>query len=134
MEEAHRMARLDSFLEGTEIAARTRLTDLRQKKRTADLGGRPLARAQENALRFLAVLYPLPRRPSPDPESLAEHPFRTLPAAASEHAPASPRAKSGASASNYTAARHVSRVSDKPEVETTKTMLDGEWPPPWPAG
>ena len=98
-EEAHRMARLDSFLESPEIAARTRLTDLRQKKRTADLGGRPLTRAQETELRFLAVLYPLPRRPSPDPESLAEHPFRTLPAVA-EHAPASPRARSGASALN----------------------------------
>jgi hypothetical protein len=66
-EEAHRMARYDSFLEGPEIAARRRLADLREGKRAADRGyGPPLTPAQEAALRLLALLYSLPRPPEPD--------------------------------------------------------------------
>lgn len=80
-EEAHRMARLDSFIEGPELAARKRLTDLRQKQRIADLGGPPLTGAQQASLRFLAILYPPRPRTSLDEESLAEHPFRALPPA-----------------------------------------------------
>ena len=52
-EEAHRMARYDSFLDGPEIAALRRLADLRESKRAADRGyGPPLPPAQEAALRL----------------------------------------------------------------------------------
>jgi hypothetical protein len=78
-EEAQRMARYDSFLDGPEIAARRRLADLRESKRAADRGyGPPLTPAQEAALRLLALLYSLPRPPKPDDETLAEHPFADL--------------------------------------------------------
>jgi len=78
-EEAHRMARYDSFLDGPEIAALRRLADLRESKRAADRGyGPPLPPAQEAALRLLALLNPLPRPPKPDDKTLAEHPFADL--------------------------------------------------------
>jgi hypothetical protein len=80
-EEAHRMARFDSVIRGPEVAARRRLKDLGEKKRAADRKcGPPLTRAQQTTLRFLTVLYPLPPRPSPDEETIAEHPFQNLPA------------------------------------------------------
>jgi uncharacterized protein (UPF0147 family) len=79
LEEAIRMARYDSFLVGPEMAAGKRLTKLREKKRAADNGGPPLTRAEEVNLRFLRLLYPLPRR-SIDKRIVAEHPFWNLPA------------------------------------------------------
>ena len=88
IEEAHRMARHDSFWFGPEVAARRRLTDLREKKRGADIGGgRPLTHAEEAMLRCLALLYPRSRSRSPDPQTLAEHPFRDLPISESEPSP-----------------------------------------------
>lgn len=79
-EEALRTARYDSFLHGPEVAARVRLKDLREKKRAADgKRGPPLTPAQETTLRFLTVLYPLPPRPSPDEQTIAEHSFQNLP-------------------------------------------------------
>jgi hypothetical protein len=83
IEEALRMARHDSFLEGPEIAARLRLADLRAKKRAADNQGPPLTRAQAAAFRFLALLYP-PKRRKTDERTKAEHPFWNLPFSAGE--------------------------------------------------
>jgi hypothetical protein len=51
LEEARRTARLDSFLKGPEVSARQR-TNLRDKKRVADMGGPPLTAAQETMFRF----------------------------------------------------------------------------------
>jgi hypothetical protein len=79
LEEAIRTARYQSFLVSPEVAAGKRVTELRQKKRVADLGGPPLTRAEEVNLRFLGLLYPPPRC-SIDERSLAEHPFWDLPA------------------------------------------------------
>jgi len=78
-EEARRMARFDSVACGPEAAARERLKDLRDKKRTAAKKcGPPLTPAQETTLRFLTLLYPLRPRPT-DEETIAEHPFKDLP-------------------------------------------------------
>lgn len=79
-EEALRMARYDSFLHGPEVAARRRWEDLREKKRAADRQyGPPLTPAQATTLRFLTLLYYLASGPSPDEETLAEHPFHEFP-------------------------------------------------------
>jgi hypothetical protein len=78
-DEALRMARYGSFLHGPEVAARRRLMDLREKKRAADRGyGPPLTAAQETTLRFLTLLYHLPRA-SADETTIAEHPFHQFP-------------------------------------------------------
>jgi hypothetical protein len=87
-EEAHRIARYDSFWEGPEIAARQRLADLREKKRGADKGYmRPLTRAEETTYRYLALLYPPPKSAGPDEGTLAEHPFHNLPIAEDNPSP-----------------------------------------------
>ena len=80
-EQAHRMARLASFTNGPEVAARRRQAELREKKRGADKGyGEPLTRAEEVTFRYLAVLYPPPPPPplGPPQEVLDRHPFREL--------------------------------------------------------
>jgi hypothetical protein len=79
LEEAIRTARYDSFMEGPEIAARKRLDDLRERKHAADKGyGPPLTRAEATTFRYLAILYPPPRRHI-DEQALAEHWFLDLP-------------------------------------------------------
>ena len=81
LEEAIRMARYESFLVGPEMAAGKRVTQLREKQRTADQGGPPLSRAEEVNLRFLGLLYPPPRRTLNDEDRiLKRHPFLDLPA------------------------------------------------------
>jgi hypothetical protein len=88
IEEAHRIARHDSFWLGPEATARRRLTELRAKKRAADIaGGRPLTHAEKALLRCLTLLYPLRRPPSPNPQALAEHPFQALPISEGEPSP-----------------------------------------------
>ena len=78
-EQAHRMARLASFRNGREVAARQRQAELREKKRGGDRGyGEPLTRAEEATFRYLAVLYPPPPPPGPPQEALDQHPFREL--------------------------------------------------------
>ena len=96
---AHRMARLDSFLEGPEYGARLRLSELLQKKRVADKIAYQIAEqtddqdnrqaddqsadqadwrltAVEQAnFRFLSLLYLRPPSIRPDPKTLEEHPF-----------------------------------------------------------
>jgi hypothetical protein len=95
---AHRMARLDSFLEGPEYGARLRLSDLLQKKRVADKiahqaeqtddqGNRQaddqsadqddwrLTAEEQANFRLLSLLYLRPRSTRPDPRTLEEHPF-----------------------------------------------------------
>jgi hypothetical protein len=76
LEEAIKTARYDSFIEGPEVAARERLAKLRKRRHTA--GAPPLTLAEETTLRFLTLLYPLPRRHI-DERTLAEHPFHDLP-------------------------------------------------------
>jgi hypothetical protein len=72
LEEAIRMARLDSFLVGPEVAAGERVTKLREKKRVARGGnGPPLSRAEEASLRCLGLLYP-PARPTLNEEEIRE--------------------------------------------------------------
>jgi len=78
IEEALRMARCDSLLEGPEVAARVRLADLRAKKRIADNQGPPLTPAQAAAFRFLALLYPSDP-PKKDKRTKAEHAVGDLP-------------------------------------------------------
>jgi hypothetical protein len=79
IEEAHRTARHDSFWKGSEIAARQRLADLREKMRGADLGyKKPLTRAEEATFQHLAVLYPPPPPSGFSQEELDKHPLREL--------------------------------------------------------
>ena len=79
LEEAIRTARYDSFMEGPEIAARKRLADLRERKRAADKEyGPPLSHAEATTFRYLALLYPPPRRHI-DEQALAEHWLLGLP-------------------------------------------------------
>ena len=78
LEEAIRMARYDSFMDGPEMAARQRLAKLRSQSRAAIHGGRRLTPLQEINFRFLSALFPWPPRPSPDEMTLAEHAFHEL--------------------------------------------------------
>jgi hypothetical protein len=57
-EEAHRRARLESFYEGPEYAARQRLYALKEKERIARARRLRLTRRQRTELRFLRLLYP----------------------------------------------------------------------------
>jgi len=77
LEEARRMARRDSFLNGPEVMARMSLKDLRNRKRVAENGGPPITAAQETRFRFLALRYPSAPRPSPSQEMIEAHPFST---------------------------------------------------------
>jgi hypothetical protein len=77
-EEAHRMARLASFLAGPEAVARSRLEKLHQKQLASKRGGGlPLTRLEEDTYRFLATFYPLDPPPTPCAEFLEDHPFIT---------------------------------------------------------
>ena len=79
LEEAIRTARYDSFIEGPENAARSRLPELREKKRAADKGyGPPFTPAQDAAFRLLTLLYPPLPSPEPSEIFLANHPFQDL--------------------------------------------------------
>jgi hypothetical protein len=73
LEEAHRMARHDSYLHGPEVAARRRLLALGERRNI-------LTPAEKATFRCLALLYPPPPPPSPpSPVILAQHPFHDLP-------------------------------------------------------
>jgi hypothetical protein len=79
LEEAIRGARYDSFMEGPEMAARERLSKLRERRRP---GAPALTLAEETTFRFLSLLYPLPPRvrlqdmPEEAREAILEdHPF-----------------------------------------------------------
>jgi hypothetical protein len=78
LEEAIRMARYDSFMDGPEKAARQRLAKLRSQSRAAIHGGPRLTPLQEINFRFLSVLFPWPAAPSPDETTLAEHAFHRI--------------------------------------------------------
>jgi hypothetical protein len=78
LEEAIRMARYDSFMEGPEMAARQRLAKLRSQSRAAIHGGPRLTPLQEINFRFLSTLFPWPPPRSPDERTLAEHAFHEL--------------------------------------------------------
>jgi hypothetical protein len=82
LEEAIRGARFDSFVAGPEMAARERLSNLRQRRRAARYRAQPLTLAEETTFQFLSLLYPLPRRlnlqdmPEQEGEAiLQDHPF-----------------------------------------------------------
>ena len=73
-EEAHRSARVDSFDQGPESAARQRLDILRDKARISkNAFGRRLTRKERVDLRFLRLLYPQhsPHRFNPDDDLVA---------------------------------------------------------------
>ena len=82
-EEAHRRARVDSFDQGPESAARQRLSVLRDKERISKNASRPcLTRKEEVDLRFLRLLYSQhsPHRFDPEDE-FSHYPLRDAPAA-----------------------------------------------------
>ena len=82
-EEAHRIARLDSFAHGPEVPARQRLARLRNKHRVFKNGGGPrLTRHEQADLRLLRLLYPphSPYRFNPD-DDLLHYPLRDEPVA-----------------------------------------------------
>jgi hypothetical protein len=78
LEEAIKTARYDSIVEGPEVAARQRLSKLRELRRAAERGASPLTLAEETTFRFLALLYPLSPRPI-DERTLEAHPFHEPP-------------------------------------------------------
>ena len=84
-EEAHRRARVDSFGQGPESAARQRLSILRDKARIFKNAFGPRLTWKERVdLRFLWLLYP-PRSPlrfNPDDDQQAYYPLRDEPVAA----------------------------------------------------
>jgi len=83
-EEAHRRARVDSFDQGPESAARQRLYELRDKARSFKKGFGPrLTRKERTDLRFLRLLYPQGKPCTFDPKKdLSYHPLRDEPVAA----------------------------------------------------
>ena len=82
-EEAHRMARADSFGAGPEVAAKKRLYELKEKERVFRSRGDRLTRKELTDLRLLRLLYS-PTQSSlsfgPD-DDLGYHPFRDEPVA-----------------------------------------------------
>jgi hypothetical protein len=82
-EEAHRMARADSFGAGPEVAAKERLYELKDKERIFRSRGDRLTRKELTDLRLLRLLYS-PAKSSlsfgPD-DDLGYHPFRDAPVA-----------------------------------------------------
>jgi len=72
LEEAHRMARYDSYVYGPEVAARRRLLALSERRNI-------LTPAEKATFRCLALLYPPPPPGPHSPEILAQHPFHDLP-------------------------------------------------------
>ena len=74
-EEAHRLARRDSFLAGPEMAARERLITLQDKKRRLTSHTVHHSHLQATAYRLLSLLYPSDPAPPPTEHMLEEHPF-----------------------------------------------------------
>jgi len=72
LEEAHRMARYDSYVYGPEVAARRRLLALSERRNI-------LTPAEKATFRCLALLYPPPPPNGPNASTRAEHPFHDLP-------------------------------------------------------
>ena len=82
-EEAHRMARADSFGAGPEVAAKERLYELKEKERVFRSRGDHLTRKELTDLRLLRLLYSATQSSlslGPD-DDLGYHPFRDEPVA-----------------------------------------------------
>ena len=76
VEEAHRMARVDTIVYGAEGEARKRLAYLeKQASHAKEIGRRLKPRAEKN-LRLLRVLYGMPQTSAMDPALEEDHPLR----------------------------------------------------------